>query len=210
MAPHTKSRTAAAGKTDSSPKAGNDGKAMSKNSEQQSGTQHMGTELEKFFLEALKDIYWAEKHLTKALPKMAKAATTEELQEAFEGHLMQTEEHVNRLEQVFQVLGHKAQAKKCDAMEGLLKEADSMIDETEDGTITRDVALIMAAQKVEHYEIATYGGLVTLAGTYNLSEAADLLQQTLDEEKETDENLTYIAENHVNHDAGKEGEDDEA
>ena len=167
----------------------------------------MGTELEKFFLDALKDIYWAEKHLTKALPKMAKAATTEELQHAFEGHQMQTEEHVNRLEQVFQILGHKAQAKKCEAMEGLLKEADSIIEETEQGTLTRDVALIMAAQKVEHYEIATYGGLVTLAGTYNLSEAADLLQQTLDEEKETDENLTYIAENHVNHEAGQEGED---
>jgi ferritin-like metal-binding protein YciE len=207
---HTKSRTTASGKTTSTTnKAAADNKAASKNREQQSsGQQPMGTELEKFFVDALKDIYWAEKHLTKALPKMAKAATTAELQEAFENHLAQTEEHVSRLEQVFDVLGQKAQAKKCEAMEGLVKEADSIIEETDQGTLTRDVALIMAAQKVEHYEIATYGGLVTLAGTYGMTEAADLLQQTLDEEKETDENLTYIAENSVNHEAGQEGEAD--
>lgn len=201
MAQQAKSRTVAAKETSHT-------KANS-NKHEQAGAHPMGTELEKFFMDALKDIYWAEKHLTKALPKMARAATTSGLQEAFESHLTQTEEHVSRLEQVFEILGHKAQAKKCEAMEGLVKEADAIIEETEDGTITRDVALIMAAQKVEHYEIATYGGLVTLANTYNLSEAADLLQQTLDEEKETDENLTYIAENSVNHDAGEEGEEAE-
>lgn len=207
---HTKSRTTASGKTTSTTKKETThAKAPSKSSEQGSDQQAMGGELKMFFLDALKDIYWAEKHLTKALPKMAKAATTEELQNAFEEHLTQTEEHVTRLEQVFEVLGEKAQAKKCEAMEGLVKEADSIIEETDKGTLTRDVALIMAAQKVEHYEIATYGGLVTLAGTYGLSEAADLLQQTLDEEKETDENLTYIAENSVNHQAGEEGEEEE-
>jgi ferritin-like metal-binding protein YciE len=211
----TKSKTAAAGKTSGTAKKATGNTAATKapsptpKNEQASDEQPMGQELKKFFLDALKDIYWAEKHLTKALPKMAKSATTEELKEAFENHLTQTEEHVSRLEQVFEVLGEKAQAKKCEAMEGLVKEADSIIEETDKGTLTRDVALIMAAQKVEHYEIATYGGLVTLAGTYGLTEAAELLQMTLDEEKETDENLTYIAENSVNHEAGQEGEETE-
>lgn len=160
--------------------------------------------LETFFTDALKDIYWAEKHLTKALPKMKKAATSEALQNAIEDHLGQTEEHVSRLEQVFEMLGKKAQAKKCDAMEGLLKEGDSIVEETEDGSLTRDAAIIMAAQKVEHYEIATYGGLVTLAKTLGLQDVADVLHQTLEEEKETDEGLTAIAENDINWEAEQE------
>jgi ferritin-like metal-binding protein YciE len=167
------------------------------------------TQLGKFFLDALKDIYWAEKHLTKALPKMEKAATSEELQEAFASHLTLTQEHVSRLEQVFEKLGEKAQAKKCEAMEGLTKEADSIVEETEEGTMTRDAALIMAAQKVEHYEIATYGGLVQLANTQGLSEVADILGQTLREEKETDDALSEIAENNVNEEAKEEGAGEE-
>ena len=168
------------------------------------------TLLDKFFLDAVKDIYWAEKHLTKALPKMKKAATSEELKSAFEDHLSVTQEHVNRLDQVFDILGSKAQAKKCEAMEGLTKEADSIIEETEKGTFTRDVALIMAAQKVEHYEIATYGGLVQLAKTMGQDEIAEILGQTLEEEKEADLKLTSIAENDLNYQAEEEGDGDEA
>lgn len=166
------------------------------------------TQLEKFFLNALKDIYWAEKALTKALPKMKKAATTQELQEAFVHHLEQTEEQVARLEQVFSLLGKKAQAKKCDAMEGLIKEAESIVEETDDGTMTRDVAVILAAQKVEHYEIATYGGLVTLARTMGNEEVADILSVTLEEEKQTDLDLTDLAENNINWEAEQEDEDE--
>lgn len=157
-----------------------------------------GQQMEELFMDMLKDIYWAEKHLTKALPKMAKAATTGELQNAFDDHLAQTEEHVTRLEKAFELLGKKAQAKKCEAMEGLTKEADSMTEETEDGSLTRDVALIAAGQKVEHYEIATYGTLVQLASNMHLNEVASLLEETLKEEKEADSLLTEIAENNVN------------
>jgi len=162
------------------------------------------TQLEKFFMDSLKDIYWAEKHLTKALPKMQKAATTEELQSAIEAHLSQTEIHVSRLEHVFELLGKKAQAKKCDAMEGLVKEGESIVEETEDGSMTRDAGIIMAAQKVEHYEIATYGGLVQLAKTMGQDEVAYILGQTLDEEKQTDAELTVIAENKINWQAEQE------
>ena len=162
------------------------------------------SQLEKYFTDSLKDIYWAEKHLTKALPKMQKAATTEELKNAIGEHLTQTKEHVTRLEQVFELMGKTAQAKKCDAMEGLLKEGDSIVEETEDGSMTRDVGIIMAAQKVEHYEIATYGGLVTLAKTMGMTEAADILHQTLQEEKETDQGLSDIAENNINWEAEQE------
>jgi ferritin-like metal-binding protein YciE len=154
--------------------------------------------LEKFFTDSLKDIYWAEQHLTKALPKMQKAATTEELKTAIGEHLTQTKEHVIRLEQVFELFGKKAQAKKCEAMEGLLKEGDSIVEETEEGTMTRDTAIIIAAQKVEHYEIATYGSLVQLAKTLGVEKAATILAETLEEEKETDKGLTEIAENDIN------------
>lgn len=165
------------------------------------------TQLEKFFIDALKDIYWAEKHLTKALPKMMKAATTEELQQAIEHHLDQTKEQVGRLEQVFQLMGKKAQGKKCEAMEGLVKEGESVIEETEDGSMTRDVGIIMAAQKVEHYEIATYGGLVQLATTMGNQEVADILSETLEEEKQTDLDLTAIAEESINWQAEQEDEE---
>jgi len=163
--------------------------------------------LQEFLIDELKDIYWAEKHLTKALPKMAKAASSDELREAFEDHLTQTEEHVTRLEKVFEMLGMKAQAKKCDAMAGLVEEGKSIIEDTENGTATRDVGLILAAQKVEHYEIATYGGLAQLAKTLGLAEVKEILGQTLSEEKAADELLTQIAEQHVNVDAAGEEED---
>ena len=167
------------------------------------------TQLEKLFIDSLKDIYWAEKALTKALPKMQKAATTTELQTAIEEHLGQTMEQVTRLEQVFELMEEKAQAKKCDAMEGLIKEGESIIEETEDGSMTRDVGIIMAAQKVEHYEIATYGSLVSLAQTLGKDDVAEILSTTLEEEKQTDEGLTEIAENNINWEAEQEGGEEE-
>ena len=167
------------------------------------------SQLEKFFTDSLRDIYWAEKHLTKELPKMKKAATTQQLKDAIDGHKTQTEEHVARLEQVFELMGKKAQAKKCEAMEGLIKEGHSIVEETEDGSMTRDVGIIMAAQKVEHYEIATYGGLVSLATTLGMSEVADLLNTTLEEEKQSDASLSEIAENNINWEAKQEDEMEE-
>lgn len=161
-------------------------------------TQGEGSKVQELFIEMLQDIYWAEKHLTKALPKMSKAATTNELRGAFDDHLAQTEEHVTRLEKAFELMGKKAQAKKCEAMEGLTKEADEMSEETEKNSFTRDVALIAAGQKVEHYEIATYGTLVQLAGSMHLDEVASLLGKTLKEEKAADLLLTDIAEKNVN------------
>lgn len=160
--------------------------------------------LQQFFIDEIKDIYWAEKHLVKTLPKMQKAATSTELQNAFADHLEVTKTHVGRLEDVFEALGKKAQGKKCEAMEGITKEGEGIIGETEKGTSTRDVGLILAAQKVEHYEISTYGGLHQLAITLGLEDVADILAQTLEEEKETDEKLTQIAENSVNYDAAEE------
>ncbi len=160
--------------------------------------------LEEFFHDEVKDIYWAEKHLVKTLPKMQKAANSRELKNAFAGHLEVTKEHVTRLEEVFGLLGKKPQAKKCEAMEGITKEGESIIEDTEAGTATRDVGLILAAQKVEHYEIATYGGLSQLAKTLGYDKVAALMQTTLSEEKECDESLSALAENTVNESAAAE------
>lgn len=160
--------------------------------------------LEKFFHDQLQDIYYAEKQLVKSLPKMQEACTTEELKDAFEDHLHQTNKHVKRLEKVFSLLGKPAQGKKCEAMDGLLKECESIIEETKEGSMTRDAALIMAAQKVEHYEIATYGGLVQLAITIGEHQVADLLDTTLGEEEDTDQLLTGIAEGYINIEAEEE------
>jgi len=150
----------------------------------------------------------AEKHIIKTLPKMKKAATTDDLKNAFEEHLEVTRTHVDRLEQIFGLLGEKVQAKTCEAIEGITKEGESIIEDTEDGSATRDVGLIMAAQKVEHYEISTYGGLAQLATTLGLKEVAGLLQSTLEEEKEADIKLTEIAESSVNVEAANEPQED--
>lgn len=179
----------------------NSNKAPSKTKD---SSQAEDSKLADFFTDELKDIYWAEKHLVKTLPKMQKAATTEELKSAFADHLEVTKEHVSRLEQVFELLGEKAVAKKCEAMAGITKEGEDIIEETETGTATRDVGLILAAQKVEHYEIATYGGLAQLARTLSRSDVADILEKTLGEEKEADELLTSIAEDNVNYEAEQE------
>jgi ferritin-like metal-binding protein YciE len=160
--------------------------------------------LEEFFVAQLKDMYYAEKLIQKSLPKMQDATTTEELKEAFEDHLHQTTKHVKRLEKVFDLLGKKAEPEKCEAMDGLVKETEKIIKESKEGTMTRDAALIIAAQKIEHYEIATYGGLVQLAITIGHQEVADTLDKTLMEEEDTDRLLTRIAEWHINIEAEEE------
>jgi ferritin-like metal-binding protein YciE len=161
-------------------------------------THEAESALKELFIDEMKDIYWAEQHLVKALPKMIKGATSDELKRTITDHLEQTRNHVTRLESAFESIGEKAKPVKCLAMEGLLKETDELLSETAKGTEVRDVAIISAAQKVEHYEIASYGTLKTLATTLGYTEAADLFAQTLEEEKTADSLLTEIAENYVN------------
>jgi ferritin-like metal-binding protein YciE len=160
--------------------------------------------LHQFFMDQLQDIYWAEKKLVKTLPKLEEAATGRELKKAFADHLMQTKTHVTRLENVFDMLGENAKARKCPAMAGIAEEGEEIIDETEEGTAQRDVGLIFAAQKAEHYEIATYGGLTQLAKTMGHTEAAEILGQTLAEEKQADQLLSQIAEKSANVQANQE------
>jgi len=160
--------------------------------------------LKELFIDELKDIYWAEQHLVKALPKMSKGATSDELKQAINDHLEQTKNHISRLESAFESIGEKAKAVKCEAMAGLLKEADELLEETDKGTEVRDVAIISASQKVEHYEIASYGTLKTLAGVLGFTEAQKLLDETLQEEKAADSLLTQVAENYVNEAAAAE------
>lgn len=162
--------------------------------------------LSKYFHDLLKDIYWAEKHLVKELAKMSKKATSEALKQAFLDHRAETEGQVERLEQVFETIGKKAQAKKCEAMEGLIEEAAEAIEETENDTYTRDVALIVTAQKVEHYEIASYGSLAQIARTLGNIQGAELLEATLAEEKGADQVLTMLAESGINQEASTEEE----
>ena len=164
--------------------------------------------LQELYLEELRDIYDAEQQLVKALPKMATTATNEELKAAFEQHLEQTQEHVTRLEQVFEELGEKPKRKTCEAMKGLLEEGKEMMNEDAADDV-KDAGLIAAAQKVEHYEIATYGTLRTYAEMLGFDEQADLLQETLDEEKDTDDNLTELAVSCINLEAAEDEEEEE-
>lgn len=154
-------------------------------------------QLEDLFEDGLKDIYWAEKALTKALPKMEKNATSPKLKKAIADHLSQTVEHISRLENSFASLGKKAVAKKCEAMEGILKEGESILKETAPGAV-RDAGIIAAAQKVEHYEIATYGTLAAFAKVLGKETSLKNLLKTLDEEKKCDELLTSIADTALN------------
>ncbi|KMQ68548.1 hypothetical protein ACM39_08570 [Chryseobacterium sp. FH2] len=153
--------------------------------------------LKDLFEDSLKDIYWAEKALVKALPKMQKNATSEKLKTAIEKHITETEGHVDRLEKCFKALGKKAQAKKCDAMQGLLDEGKSIMEETQPGAV-RDAGIIAAAQKVEHYEIATYGTLAAYAKVLKEDECLKNLLKTLQEEKNCDSTLTKIADTTLN------------
>lgn len=162
------------------------------------------SKLREFFLDQLQDIYWAEKKLVKTLPKLAEASNSDELEQAFSSHLKETQTHVTRLEQVFDLLGESAEAKECPALKGIAEEGEDIIDETDEGTAQRDVGLIFAGQKAEHYEIATYGGLVQLAKTMGHTDVADLLAQTLEEEKKADSKLTQIAESGINAQADSE------
>jgi len=151
-------------------------------------------ELTQLFKEHLKDVLSAEKQLVKALPKLAKAATSPELKQAFTDHLEETKGQVARLEEVFGIVGIKPTSKLCKAMEGLLKEGNEAIEETDNGTLLRDVALIIASQKVEHYEISAYGSLRSLANILGLQDAVTLLQATLDEEGNADKLLTQLSD----------------
>jgi ferritin-like metal-binding protein YciE len=160
----------------------------------ESGTLHDA------FLDELRDAYDAEKQLTKALPKMAKAATSPVLRDAFETHLEETRGHIERLEQVMEGLGEKAKGKHCDGMAGIIEEAKGVMDEDFDEA-TADACLIASAQRVEHYEIAAYGTLAAWAKAMGHTDAAELLNETLEEEKATDEKLTSLAEAGINQEA---------
>lgn len=161
--------------------------------------------LRALYIDSLKDIYWAEKALLKALPKMAKNASSEKLKKSIEEHTAVTEEQVSRVEKLFEIVGKKATAKKCEAMDGLIKEGQDIMESTEPGPV-RDAGIISASQKIEHYEIATYGTLRAFANTLGETEAVKLLEQTLDEEKEADKILTEAAYNDINFEAHEEDE----
>jgi ferritin-like metal-binding protein YciE len=171
----------------------------------------MTDSLEKLFIDELKDIYNAEKQITRALPKMAKSAESPELQQAFTKHLKETEGQIQRLEKIFQELGQAVRSKKCKGMEGLIEEGKEKMEEEDEGPLL-DAALIASAQKVEHYEMAAYGCLRTYAELLGLSQAPQLLQQTLEEEEATDKILTELGESGINEAAmmiGVMTEDDE-
>ncbi len=173
----------------------------SKPKSEQDGTQPKGVKaksdaaqgLRDLFVDELKDIYWAEKELTKAIPKMIKNATDEKLKEALTGHLEETKNQVARLEEVFSSIGEKAVAKKCEAMIGLTKEAGEIMEATEQGVV-RDAGIIAAGQKVEHYEIATYGTLASFAKILGETDVVSLLEETLNEEKAADKKLSEISD----------------
>ncbi len=156
--------------------------------------------MQDLFVHTLGDIYYAENQILKALPKMAEKAQSEELREAFEQHLEETREQIQRLEKVFGMCKAPVKGERCDAIEGILKEADGLINEIEDLEV-RDAGMLAAAQAVEHYEISRYGTLIAWAEELEMDDAIDLLEQTLDEEKNADRLLTEIAEGDVNDDA---------
>lgn len=164
----------------------------------------VNSKLQEFFTTLLQEIYWSEQHLVTVLSTMLDAATTSELKDSFRSHREQTLQHVQRCEQVFDLLNTERQAEPSAGLQGLFDEGWQVIDETQEGSAQRDVALIIAAQKVEHYEIATYGSMVTLARTLEQNEIAEILQSTLNEEKETDLMLTEIAEGRINFEASRE------
>jgi len=164
--------------------------------------------LKKLYVEELRDLYNAENQLIKALPKMAKGASSGELKQAFEDHLEQTKEHVERLDEIFGRLGEKPTGKTCKAMKGLVEEGSEILDEDGEESVL-DAGIIAAAQKIEHYEIASYGTVRTFANLLGEEEAADLLQQTLDEEGETDKQLNELAEEIVNEEALAQSEEEE-
>ena len=179
-------------------------KATESGKDAKSKKEKPGKEFREFFVDELKDILWAEKALLKALPKMSKAATGKKLAASFDTHKTETEEQISVVEQVFELMGEKPATKKCDAMEGLISETESIISDTEKGSTIRDAGLILAAQKVEHYEIATYGTLAAFADAMQEPKVADLLRSILRDEKKSDKTLTSLALESVNEDASEE------
>jgi ferritin-like metal-binding protein YciE len=165
--------------------------------------------LKGLFINELKYIYYAEKALVDTIPNMADAATTDQVRMAFQQHLEETRGQVSRLERVFASVGVEPDTMTCNAIDGLADDADMVISSTEEGSLTRDAALIIAGQKVEHHEIAAYGSLHTLAQLLGYHEAAQLIEQSLQEEKNTDKKLTQLAESFVNERARSEGRDNE-
>jgi ferritin-like metal-binding protein YciE len=178
-----------------------------KQKEQQASTENLGTlngdnnsSLRVLFINALHGLHAAELHLTNAIPGVLAAVSDTALHDEFEKHLKQTNDHVSRMEHIFELLNEKQQQEeRCDAVEALTKEVRQVIDNTAEGSSTRDAGLIMAAQKIEHYEIATYGSLVQIADTLQMDEVVELLKITLDEEKQTDKNLSQLAQSKINH-----------
>ncbi len=170
----------------------------------QNGNQSNGksSQLRELFEDGLKDIYWAEKALTKAIPKMIKNATSKKLVDALTSHLAETEDQITRLEEVFESIDKKPAAKKCEAMDGLIKEAEEIMKSCEEGVMC-DAGIISASQKVEHYEIASYGTLRQFAETLGLREAASLLEKTLKEEKAADQKLSEVAKDAINIEAAQ-------
>jgi ferritin-like metal-binding protein YciE len=165
--------------------------------------------LEKLFEETLRDVYYAEKAILKNLPKMARKASSEKLRAAFEEHVDQTEEQVGRLEQIFELIGKSARGKRCTAIDGLAEEASEIMQEAEDDTV-RDAGMLAAAQAVEHYEIARYGTLAAWAEKLGMKEAVKLLQTTLEEEKQTDMQLSKLAVSEINIGADDAGQPSQA
>lgn len=201
----TNGKSAAGSKSASTSRATSKTSSTSRSKSSKSQNEDMpNSKFHQLFLDQLKDMYWAEKALVKALGKMQKAATSEELADAILTHQEQTKEQVSRLERVFESLGQTAKAKKCPAMEGLIEEGQEVIDDTDEDSAVRDAGLIICSQKIEHYEIASYGSLRTLATKMGHEEAAQLLEQTLNEEKETDVLLTQLAESSINEEAAAE------
>ena len=164
--------------------------------------------LQQLFEGTLKDVYYAEKAILKALPKMAKKATSPKLRAAFEEHLEQTEEQVSRLEKIFEMMDKPARAKRCAAMDGITEEASEIMQEAEKGTV-RDAGMLAAAQAVEHYEISRYGTLAAWAEKLGMDDAAALLHTTLQEEKDTDANLSQLAKSEINIDADEDDADED-
>lgn len=187
-----KTATKTTAKRSTTAKTATAGKVKSKSSAAQA--------LHELYIDCLKDIYWAEKALLKALPKMAKNATTKSLSDTIDSHMTETEGQIERLEKVFEMAGKKASGKKCEAMAGLLKEGEDILESTEPGAV-RDAGIIAASQKIEHYEIATYGTLCAFAKTLGYDDAAKILHETLMEEKAADQKLTDNAYNKINFEA---------
>ncbi|RRB02092.1 YciE/YciF ferroxidase family protein [Larkinella rosea] len=173
------------------------------------GANETDTSLRALFISELKGIYYAEKQIAEALPDMAEAATTDVVRDAFRQHLSETGNQIRRVEQIFQHLGVEADEKTCNAVDGLIDDGEVVISDTDAGSLTRDAGLIIAGQKVEHHEIAAYGSLHSLARLLGFHEAARLIEESLEEEKNTDKKLTEIAESFINERAKMESDSDD-